>query len=367
MFDLKKGLPGRVRFLDGLRGIAAIYVVIFHAYEEIVANPTTSIPSTMKFILDALLCGNIPVDIFIVLSGFCLMLSIVRSEGTEIPGGLFAFFKRRSKRILIPYYAAWALSTAAVLAVPSLTLIPGIPWYHAGSPLNPTVIVSHILLFQNLKPSWQTEINVPLWSVATEWQIYFLFPLLLLPLWRKYGLVSLGVVSAAIGILFAVPNLLVGGRLWLVALFSAGMIAAVLSHKSVVPSKRYLLSICIPAFATTLIGHMLILRPSILSFILSDYLVGIGTAAGLLIMCNSDRVSFLASGALYRLGLFSYSLYLCHAPVIAVVHAITWHFRLSPLASLASQFFISVPLSVLVSYLFHCLFERPLLRKPAAL
>jgi peptidoglycan/LPS O-acetylase OafA/YrhL len=40
----------------------------------------------------------------------------------------------------------------------------------------------------------------PLWTVATEWQLYFFFPLFLLPIWRRFGLTSVVLAAFLIGI-----------------------------------------------------------------------------------------------------------------------------------------------------------------------
>ena len=71
-------------------------------------------------------------------------------------------------------------------------------------------------------------LNIPLWSVALEWQIYFLFPLLFLPIRRRYGWI------AAIGTAFflgVMPHYLLNGYMdvshpWLMGSFTLGMLAA---------------------------------------------------------------------------------------------------------------------------------------------
>ena len=40
-------------------------------------------------------------------------------------------------------------------------------------------LLSHLFLLHNLNASWIYDFNGTLWSIATEWQIYFVFALLL--------------------------------------------------------------------------------------------------------------------------------------------------------------------------------------------
>ena len=67
-----------------------------------------------------------------------------------------------------------------------------------------------------------------MWSVSTEWQIYFVFPLLLLPVWRRFGIGAsvMIAISLGTGIHFLRGQTDVGA-LWYVGLFGLGMLGAV--------------------------------------------------------------------------------------------------------------------------------------------
>jgi peptidoglycan/LPS O-acetylase OafA/YrhL len=72
----------------------------------------------------------------------------------------------------------------------------------------------------------------------------------------------------------------------------------------------------------------------------------------------------LSSQWLVRIGVFSYSIYLVHAPLLHL----SW-FALRPLGlgddlTFAILALIDLPLIVIASYGFHCLFERPFMRLP---
>ena len=95
----------RMAYLDGIRGLAALYVVLVHSYDYSSALPLQ--PALLWLAMAKFVrYGMFAVVIFIVLSGYCLMLPIVRSNKRYFSGGLLEFFKRRIRRILPPYYAA---------------------------------------------------------------------------------------------------------------------------------------------------------------------------------------------------------------------------------------------------------------------
>src|SRR5205807_7495201 len=114
-----------------------------------------------RHLLFLALFGRLAVALFIVISGFCLMLPVSRRE-LDLRGGVPRFFAKRARRILPPYYASIVLA---------LLLLP----VRVGK----WDLLSHLLLIQNLDPTRAVAINGVLWSIAVEWQIYFWFPLFL--------------------------------------------------------------------------------------------------------------------------------------------------------------------------------------------
>src|SRR5579883_2111781 len=175
----------RLDYLDGLRGLAAIYVVVYHIYVDMSAQlQTVAHSSVWVTLVQAVLShGRTSVAAFIVLSGYCLMLPVARSPDGQLTGGWVRYLRRRARRILPPYYAALVLSLLVAIVIPTHWLpLMGEQWNHGQPALNPGAIVSHVLLLHNWSHTWEYRINPPMWSVALEWQIYFLFPLLLLPI-----------------------------------------------------------------------------------------------------------------------------------------------------------------------------------------
>src|SRR5579862_5621445 len=157
-------------YLDGLRGLAALYVVIFHVYYDAIYSVRSASLSPLKqLILFPLTQGRFAVDVFIVLSGFCLMLPIARSPDGRLPGGFWSYIKRRARRILPPYYCALAMMLVLIALIPDLRHTHGTHWDIMLPAFTPGALISHLLLIHNLSNAWIYKIDGAMWSVATEW------------------------------------------------------------------------------------------------------------------------------------------------------------------------------------------------------
>lgn len=116
----------RLNYLDGLRGYAALTVVLGHAqmfYPGFVQFRTGLNPLWLRYLLNALLFplegGTFAVYIFFVLSGFVIAASASRSE-TPLP--LVAL--NRYLRLTLPMLAAAAAAWALIRLFPHATLAP---------------------------------------------------------------------------------------------------------------------------------------------------------------------------------------------------------------------------------------------------
>src|ERR1700742_2186939 len=177
----------RIAGLDGIRGLAALYVVINHVFlRAFPGYPVDHAPFWAAWFI----YGRFAVVVFIVLSGFSLALSPARHGWRLDAVGRFA--QRRARRILPPYWAALAFSLAvAWLIVPQ----PG-----NGVPDAKSVWVNGLLV-QNIVGAHSP--NAAFWSMAVEAQLYLLFPLLLLIIRRRSALTMVAAVTlvvAAVGI-----------------------------------------------------------------------------------------------------------------------------------------------------------------------
>jgi peptidoglycan/LPS O-acetylase OafA/YrhL len=147
--------PGKVRlrFVDGLRGLAALYVLLFHLglNSDEVAGSYSPAVQVLRSVLGE---GHLAVVVFIVLSGFSLMLPIARSGTGRLTTSLLEFARRRVRRILPAYYAALALGLVLVLGYTALGPLLSLKRQPVTGVLEPGTIISHLLLVHNLKFAW---------------------------------------------------------------------------------------------------------------------------------------------------------------------------------------------------------------------
>jgi peptidoglycan/LPS O-acetylase OafA/YrhL len=360
-----------------------LYVVLFHAGLGFVGfDHGSGLSRFARALRQPLAYGHDAVAVFIVLSGYCLMLPVARAEG-QLVRGLASYFARRAWRILPPYFATLFGSLLLLAVLPVLETATNTIWDDTSPAFTGAAITSHLFLAHNLFPSLAHRINGPLWSVATEWQIYFFFPLLLLPIWRRFGPISTVLTGFAVGSAFTwvAPAAAHSAASWYIGLFALGMCAAGIGF-TVRPAELALRArvpwgpLSVVLLGSVAIGATALVRVWFRALPYSDALVGAATACSLVYLtrhalapASEPRPWFLRcfeARTLVSLGRCSYSLYLTHLPVVAVCYFGLRRLNLSADAQLLALVSLSLPLSVLFSYGFYWLFERRFTGSPAA-
>jgi peptidoglycan/LPS O-acetylase OafA/YrhL len=348
-------------FLDGIRACAALTVMTTHAlhFLPLPSGVESSVIAALSF------TARIAVDIFILLSGFCLMLPIIRDDGI-LKGGKRQFFIRRIRRILPPYYAALALSLLLIW-----TLIghkTGTLW-DISFPVTKRAILAHILLLQNIYDS--SKINGVFWSIAVESQIYLCFPAFIL-LTRRIGAkksVGLALVLSYLATFLIQHTRFYGLTIQYWGLFALGTLGAAIcfgkdTEWSVVRQRTFWGPL------TFVLGLMLFCLWTWFSchnksdtYHIFDYLTG---CWGMCLLVNATCCTGSRSRAIFEkkplvfIGAFSYSLYLIHFPV----QQCFWQYVIRPLHfDNTKTIFLLVTagsmVAIGVAYLFHLAFERP--------
>lgn len=177
----------RIPELDGLRGIAAVVIVVYH----------------LRFM------GTLPllqtaVDLFFVLSGFLITRILLEERGR--PGWLRRFYARRSLRIWPAYYLALIAAVVANGFLPRPELLAGWWQYATYTPL--------LQRYWGETPEPFTRLFSHAWTLAIEEQFYIIWPFALALLGRA-GLATLCVPLVAVPVVLkslAWPNVLLATR-----------------------------------------------------------------------------------------------------------------------------------------------------------
>jgi peptidoglycan/LPS O-acetylase OafA/YrhL len=297
--------------IDGLRALAVVPVILFHAGFELFGG------------------GFIGVDVFFVISGY-LITTIIISEMIDGKFNLINFYERRARRILpalffillicIPFAVFWLPPNdlqdfGQSLYAVSLFFSNFLFWLESG----------YFAIDAESKPLLHT------WSLAVEEQFYIIFPIFLILIWRFSSkliiwililvfAVSLGVAHWAT--VFSSHNRIVSGAFFLLPTRAWELLLGSFSALYL-QNNKFLESKLINQFLSCL-GLILILYaifafdsstpfPSLYSLIPT-----IGTV--LLILSASPYTlihKILSFRPIVFMGLISYSAYLWHQPMLA--------------------------------------------------
>lgn len=162
------------REIDGLRAVAVVPVVLFHAGFSLFSG------------------GYVGVDVFFVISGY-LITTILLSELHAGKFSIVKFYERRARRLL----PALFLVMACCLPFAWLWLLPEDMVDFGQSLMSVVGFVSNLLFWREETGYFNTAAELkPLlhtWSLAVEEQFYLLFPLALMLLWKlpRLGLFAL--------------------------------------------------------------------------------------------------------------------------------------------------------------------------------
>lgn len=340
--------------LDGLRGLAALYVVLFHCWlYTFPGYPNSSAPPW----LDGLMFGRLAVVFFLVLSGFSLAISPARHGWGS--GGVAQFLRRRAWRILPPYWAALVMSLIISWFV--------VPASRFGPPTDSSILVYGLLaqdMFTAPTP------NGAFWSIGVEAELYLLFPLLLF-VRRRWGaavlvaVVTLPVIGRGLMAAGASP---VEGANWLAPNLAPVFVAGMVGAGIVVASDRvrrlpwgwFAVLAAVPVVALGVV------RGSV--WTVTHYFwvdLAIAPAMTMLIAAVATGrpavlVRLLTARPVRSLGSFSYSLYLIHLPIVlAVIRRVAPHFVSPGLPTFGFTLIVALPVSVLGAWLFARIFEIP--------
>ncbi|MFC7594478.1 acyltransferase family protein [Terrabacter sp. GCM10028922] len=352
----------RLAYVDTLRGFAALWVFLLHIHGYWLDNVRPPKLSGDGVLVRVMGFGGAGVDIFIVLSGFCLTLPLLRA-GRVRDLQPRRFFRRRAYRLLPAYYAAVAL-------VMALELVPALRERLVSRDLTPVDAVTHLTLTFPFFGDTLSSVNGSLWSISLEATLYLGFPLLLL-VHRRLGMRGALLVTLGVALLWGAF-----GVWWTGQAHPAGFLP---STDKLFPARWF--QFALGMWAATLVtspraGHVSragIALPVALAVGLAGYAAGWGpvsalgfgvVAVCLLVLLARVPGRVFESGPLRwltALGVISYSFYLLHQPVLLLSSGLArpdeWGIAPTTLVALT----VAGTATVLVAAAFYHAIEKPFL------
>jgi peptidoglycan/LPS O-acetylase OafA/YrhL len=358
---------GRLVALDGLRGVAALVVVVHHglltwqvfADQYWVENRASGTWWLMYTPLHLVSAGTEAVMVFFVLSGLVLALPFL--ERAPRPGRWRGYYGQRLVRLYLPAVASLVVAAAFVRAFPRRPGATTSWWFdgHAVVADLPTLVHDAFLL------DAVSGVNGVLWSLQYEVLFSLLLPGYLLVA-RRLGQRSgwlVGPLLMLVGVGVYVDSKALA---WL-PVFGLGVVMAALRQR-LQRLGADLARARLPGVWWALLGAgaVLLLLAEPWTRLLDEggpaalAVVRVCGVAGAVLLCFlamtcPAAASFLIRRPVQWLGTVSFSLYLVHEPLMVSISSLVGGSR----AGVAVTLVVGVPLAFLLAVAFHRLVEAP--------
>ena len=347
----------RLTFVDGLRGLLALLIVLHHV-GDFVAAPA---------FLEALTQGRYRLALFMLLSGFVLYLPSAGAATVRMPRPLLDLAHRRARRLLPAWYASLLLCVSVGVLFAYAGYSPPFPFL----PCDWQDVVTHLTMTHSVT-GYAGSINGPGYTLGTEWQMSLLMAVFL-PLAARAGWLPLiGLVSALAVVTLPHPFGPVVYKLFppeFTLPFVLGLAAARLAR---FPAERLRVppSTLVPVLAAVFVSGVaanaiLFLRyPNNFALLAASASVAGGAFCVLMAWHPGNALNRLLSHrVLQALGRISYSIYLTHFPLLALCGFAASRLGLSGQPAFYRVFLPALPLLVAFAWAFYQAFERPFLRR----
>ncbi len=369
---------GHIAGIEGLRGVAVLWVVLFH-YLALRPGDAASRAIAGSFMGPLVGNGYLGVDLFFLISGFLLALPwFIHDEAHRPPPSMREFYRRRFWRIVPAYYVQLVFLFAVVL--PALR---GVTFWRSDLYVYAYNLVAHALFLHNTTPltSGSMDVNGALWTLAVEVQFYAVLPLAM-PLFVRSPRMTLAACLALSMAWLAACRASLGGLVdfelalgkpwgWhedVVRYLLAHQLPSYLAHFAlgIVMGRWWLRSRPPRASAMPDIAAMAAVAALYLFFLARAYVVAgelawIAPAALLAVVLHAAArprtwtSRILSRGPLAFVGRVSYSMYLYHLPLMLLMAPV-----------LPADSFLGLPAylaaATLVAWLSWRFVERPWLR-----
>jgi peptidoglycan/LPS O-acetylase OafA/YrhL len=376
----------RLIFLDGLRGLAAFYVMVEHArwllwegFTEGYLKHPEAYPLPAKLLVYFMLIfsfGHQAVLLFFVLSGFVIHLRYaqqIEQQGSAARFDWRAYMLRRIKRLYPPFLFALLLTFlldhyGAGLGYSIYTQNTAYPLINLNinSHFEPLTLLGSLLFVMTVYvPVWGS--NGPVWSLVFEWWFYMVYPLFWAMSRRSIRLATLILVALFLlsflpwsGVFLLAKTLFSLMLSWWFGALLADIYVGRITFKF---WKIGLLSLLLPILLPLVIPISTLSAPFLT---LEDIAWGVGFA-GLIAACLSwqNRGGSLRILETFKpLGDCSYTLYVIHFPILTLLSGYVMSRASDGL--LPRDFgwtFVGVALCLAIAFGLHFFTERPFIAR----
>lgn len=284
----------KIASLDGIRGLSVLAVFLYH---------TLAVPSA----------GHLGVEIFFVLSGFLISSQLFGEISKTGTIAMLKFYWRRCVRLLPAYAVMCVIFEAISYCFPSTAIY--------AEPMD----LAEFLFTANYY--WQTgghpfPIISHVWTLATEWQFYLVWPFCLLVASKArvskrmlLALMASAVMAIWIARLFHFGNLRIDG------LLLGSCVALLKDEKRITDAiKRW----AVPLFALCAGIAALMIFNEVPRLANQASTVVVAAAAAMVLVLSMSQSTLLevivGNSLLSYFGKISYGLYLYHFPIAAALY-----------------------------------------------
>ncbi len=330
----------RFHLIDALRGVAALWVVFFHAFKGGHINELTEIMPQL-LVLVVFEMGDAGVPIFFVISGFVIAHSITRDKVNS--KYFLKFTVRRSIRLDPPYWG-------------SIFLVIGMAWLSTIVKNEPMEwpdyreIVAHLFYAQSIMGI--EHINIIYWTLCLEIQFYLIFCILFssaqyIEKYYQHAFIALFSLVAAISLLW--PTKIMSGNIYPGLFFPhwhaflLGVFAYWSWQKRISNSYFYIYTavIVFSSYATE-----------------SGFSMVAGLTAIFVYMCSiTGHIESANWRWIQFLGTISYSLYLTHNPITGASYFVLYRLFGNSIMVQQIALLVTTFACILFAFFFWWLFE----------
>jgi peptidoglycan/LPS O-acetylase OafA/YrhL len=304
----------RIDSITGLRGIAALWVALYHGVVTLSIDP--GVPSAVANIVA---CGWLAVDLFFILSGYIISY-VHQVDFRRLSWGEYArFLKLRIARIY-PAHVAVALVWLPIIVGATIlrptAISPGV-----AEQFNGKTLLYALTLLNGWGIPGSMGWNLPSWSVGSEWFAYLTFPLVAVAANQiRSARTFLAVAALTMGIALMLSFVLRGGATFMLPE----------NWTLVRVQSEFLLGCCVFGVARFCVAgraYDALCAGALIAIVWLTEIRAPGLTVAALIVCFAALVLglvkstwigqwLLGSRLLVYLGEISYSLYLAHGLVI---------------------------------------------------